>query len=571
VVEGEKDADRLWSLEFAATCNAHGASEPDKGPKWKRKHREQLRRADIVVLNDNDRPAWPTRRQSANYLSASLRAFDASRWRDHWPDIGKRDDVSDWLDRGGGTPERLREPVNNATKIGGPPNPPQRPSIGLSAGETPRIVDEVQEALIASGLPIYSRGGTLVTPGWSKEPTWDKKLVNVQVISELRSDTVVELAELSAAFFKIAEREGEPTRVLSGLPKRIATTLLARGYALKFPTLRAIANTPSITVTGDLLDRPGYDQGTGVLYDPLDTAFPCIPDIPTASEITAALNRVLILLHTLDPDFEGPEDKDVALSTLMTPIVRRALDFAPFRGLDAPVAGSGKSPVFEIASILATATALSSSLKGRPMKNSKTARRIANARRRPDHHRQLQPPHRRPRPVPEHDAVSRLMPDTRKIRDAERAEHGDDRGHGQQPCSSRRYGSALDRWAARPEMRSSRNSTVRLRSHRLRSRKPGPARRRYPDPAQSLPQRRETELQDAASELRSLVEHGARLHLLVREPRRPLQDDGAGPGNRPCHGKSEARAGSVAGSFRRRAGHYFGGNRHCRGDASRAD
>ena len=53
-VEGEKDADNLWAISIAATCNAHGASEPGKQAKWTKAHSEQLAGADIVVLNDND-------------------------------------------------------------------------------------------------------------------------------------------------------------------------------------------------------------------------------------------------------------------------------------------------------------------------------------------------------------------------------------------------------------------------------------------------------------------------------------------------------------------------------------
>jgi hypothetical protein len=54
VAEGEKDVDRLWSLGFPASCNAHGASEPGKAPKWTKKHSVQLTGAAIVVLNDHD-------------------------------------------------------------------------------------------------------------------------------------------------------------------------------------------------------------------------------------------------------------------------------------------------------------------------------------------------------------------------------------------------------------------------------------------------------------------------------------------------------------------------------------
>ena len=34
VVEGEKDTDNLWRPDIPATCNAHGASEAGKAPKW---------------------------------------------------------------------------------------------------------------------------------------------------------------------------------------------------------------------------------------------------------------------------------------------------------------------------------------------------------------------------------------------------------------------------------------------------------------------------------------------------------------------------------------------------------
>jgi hypothetical protein len=74
----------------------------------------------------------------------------------------------------------------------------------------------------------------------------------------------------------------------------------------------------------------------------------------TDSEIKAAFKRVLRLFETFNGDFATPADKGVALSMLMTSVARRALGFAPLHGFDAPVAGSGKSMLVEIASIVAT-------------------------------------------------------------------------------------------------------------------------------------------------------------------------------------------------------------------------
>ena len=93
-VEGEKDADNLWRIGIAATCNAHGASEPGKKPKWTKAHSEQLAGADLVVFNDNDAAghehADATCKLSLG-IAKRVRRLDLAT---HWPGIPKGGDVS---------------------------------------------------------------------------------------------------------------------------------------------------------------------------------------------------------------------------------------------------------------------------------------------------------------------------------------------------------------------------------------------------------------------------------------------------------------------------------------------
>jgi RecA-family ATPase len=107
VVEGEGDADTLWAFGIPATCSPDGASEPNKKPKWTEAHSEQLRGADTVVFNDNDPPGYAhadvTCRLSLG-VAKSVRRLDL---KPHWPEIGKGEDVSDWLAKGGGSREKL--------------------------------------------------------------------------------------------------------------------------------------------------------------------------------------------------------------------------------------------------------------------------------------------------------------------------------------------------------------------------------------------------------------------------------------------------------------------------------
>lgn len=83
VVEGEKDVDRLWRIGIAATCNAHGATDvvktPNAKPKWTEHHSEQLRDADIVVLNDNDVAGYAHADTAARTLARHRQACAAAR------------------------------------------------------------------------------------------------------------------------------------------------------------------------------------------------------------------------------------------------------------------------------------------------------------------------------------------------------------------------------------------------------------------------------------------------------------------------------------------------------------
>jgi putative DNA primase/helicase len=113
IVEGEKDVDRLWSLGIAASCNAHGASESAKQVKWTKAHSEQIKGADIVVLNDNDAAGYAHADAAAKLslgIAKRVRRLDLAK---HWPDMPKGNDVSDWLD-GGHAREELDELIASA-------------------------------------------------------------------------------------------------------------------------------------------------------------------------------------------------------------------------------------------------------------------------------------------------------------------------------------------------------------------------------------------------------------------------------------------------------------------------
>ena len=97
VVEGEKDADRLASLDLVATCNDGGAG------KWKSVHTAALEGALVVVVPDNDATGRAHARAVCRALeeaAESVVVLDLRELPEGSP-MPVKGDVSDWLDAGG--------------------------------------------------------------------------------------------------------------------------------------------------------------------------------------------------------------------------------------------------------------------------------------------------------------------------------------------------------------------------------------------------------------------------------------------------------------------------------------
>jgi hypothetical protein len=67
-VEGEKDADALWSIGLPATCNAEGAAKPGQKPKWRPEYSAFLRDADVVIIPDHDEAGYAHAEATASML-----------------------------------------------------------------------------------------------------------------------------------------------------------------------------------------------------------------------------------------------------------------------------------------------------------------------------------------------------------------------------------------------------------------------------------------------------------------------------------------------------------------------
>ena len=111
------------------------------------------------------------------------------------------------------------------------------------------------------------------------------------------------------------------------------TRFLTRAWEWKFPSVAGIITTQTMRPDGTIMDQSGYDPTTRLLLlNPPQTK--PIPVEPSKDEARAALES----LESLLAEFPFVDDvaNSVALSTLITPVVRGAFSVAPMHIADAP-------------------------------------------------------------------------------------------------------------------------------------------------------------------------------------------------------------------------------------------
>ncbi len=349
VVEGEKDADNLTGLGLAATCNAAGAG------KWRPEFAEYFRRADVAIFPDNDEPG----RDHAATVAANL-ALVAARVRVvELPELPPKGDVSDWL-AAGGSLARLMTLVEAAPTW----TPSAAPSVKADKGngkairivqaDLEKMVDTAEAALIKSGADIFQRGGMLVRPGLCPVTVRTGEVSGLRLIP-VSTPTLVEQLTSATPWEKYDGRSDEwvPTRC----PDLVADIYANRAGRWRLRVLTGIIEAPTLRPDGSVLDRPGYDEETGLLLRP-NVVAPAVKANPNRDDALRALGMLSDLIASFPfvesdiPDWNP--DRSVALSAILTAAVRRSLTTAPLHAFTAPVAGSGKSMLVDIASLIAT-------------------------------------------------------------------------------------------------------------------------------------------------------------------------------------------------------------------------
>jgi bifunctional DNA primase/polymerase-like protein len=231
-----------------------------------------------------------------------------------------------------------------------------RPIIQLADGELNRIIKEIEDALLLSGLPIFSRAGKLVEPITESVAAADNRKTTIACLHELSPEGFLSPIAEAATFQKWNLKRKQ--LVDTDPPLHYVRVLLANARSWRFPHVNGVITTPTLRPDGTLLTEPGYDPETELYLTP-GFQIPAIPESPTKDQAIAALKLLIDLLSEFSFKQSGGKqelqlNRSVALSGLQTALVRGSLPTAPTHLIRAHTPGTGKSYLVDTFAAIAT-------------------------------------------------------------------------------------------------------------------------------------------------------------------------------------------------------------------------
>lgn len=135
-------------------------------------------------------------------------------------------------------------------------------------------------------------------------------------------------------------------------PAFCISAVAARGYWSGVRHLEGVISSPILRPNGTVLQIPGYDEETGLFYEPTGPLIQ-VPDAPTRDDARAACQTLLEVVC----DFPFVKEAHCAawLAMVLTPLARHAFAGpSPLFLIDANIRASGKSLLSDAASLIVT-------------------------------------------------------------------------------------------------------------------------------------------------------------------------------------------------------------------------
>jgi hypothetical protein len=260
---------------------------------------------------------------------------------------------------GGTPPDRQGDQGDQGHRRNGRAAPPagggRRPAIFLSAEEH-KVNAEAARALAADPT-VFRRGNVLARVLRDAPPEKgigrDAALPVIGLVPDaILSERLTAVAQFMGPAPGRRKKGGRPQFVPKHPPALLVKAVRDRGEWPGLRPLEGVAGFPLLRPDGSVLDVPGYDPQTGLIFEPVVTCAP-LPRRVGGGEIKAALDALFEAV--CDFPFAAPVHRSAWLAALLTPLARRALRGpAPLFAIDGNAAGLGKGLLANVVSHVLT-------------------------------------------------------------------------------------------------------------------------------------------------------------------------------------------------------------------------
>ena len=234
--------------------------------------------------------------------------------------------------------EERRTPRSNATA-----------PIRVAAGERHKAADDGITALMAANTAFYQRDRSIVRVCQVQARSSAGDIILVPGIAAVTS-AILERALGQAVVWERFDVKADKW-VRTDPPRPVTAQIMDMVGEWPFAPLAGVIGCPTLRPDGSLLSAEGYDFATGLVLISAVT-MPPLSDCPTRRDAEAAMALLGELLEEFP--FANDVSRAVALSSIITPVLRGAMSVAPLHLITAPEPGSGKSYLADVASMIAT-------------------------------------------------------------------------------------------------------------------------------------------------------------------------------------------------------------------------
>jgi hypothetical protein len=231
------------------------------------------------------------------------------------------------------------------------PGAPERPEIRIST-EQLDVNDQAVKAL-SSDKSVYQRTGILVHVVRDSSGGDERGIEHppdAPIIGQLPIAVLRERLSAAALWKKYVKSEGG--WIAAHPPDWSVSAVHARGTWPNVRRLKTVVESPVLRPDGTILETPGYDPKTELLFEPTAKYLPVLlrPDRRQALSAIAELDEVVA-----DFPFAKPEHRSAWFAGVLTPFARHSFfGPVPLTLVDANVKSAGKTLLIDVASLIAT-------------------------------------------------------------------------------------------------------------------------------------------------------------------------------------------------------------------------